>query len=92
MLEIEGLQCRYGKVLALKELCLRVHEGELVTLIGANGAGKTTTLKAISGLVKPAAGRILFDGKPIHGLDTPEDIQRNSEVIRAYLGRGARHA
>ncbi|MEE9147614.1 MAG: ABC transporter ATP-binding protein [Candidatus Tectomicrobia bacterium] len=80
MLEIEGLQCRYGKVLALKELCLRVHEGELVTLIGANGAGKTTTLKAISGLVKPAAGRILFDGKPIHGA-----------TARAILARGIAH-
>ncbi len=62
MLEIEGLVCRYGKVNAVRGLSLRVKEGELVSLIGANGAGKTTTLKAISGILKPAAGRIFFDG------------------------------
>ena len=67
MLEVEGLVCRYGKVGAVRGLSLRVGEGELVTLIGANGAGKTTTLKAISGMLKPAAGRIAFDGEDITG-------------------------
>ncbi len=80
MLEIEGLECRYGKVSAVRDLTLEVREGELVTLIGANGAGKTTTLKAISGILRPAAGRIAFDG---------EDITRAS--ARAILAKGIAH-
>ena len=80
MLEIEGLDCRYGKVSAVRDLTLEVREGELVTLIGANGAGKTTTLKAISGILPPAAGRIAFDG---------EDITRAS--ARAILAKGIAH-
>lgn len=67
MLEIAGLQCRYGKVNAVRDLSMVVGQGELVTLIGANGAGKSTTLKAISGLLPPAAGRIVFDGEDITG-------------------------
>ena len=65
MLTVEGLVCRYGKVEAVRELSIEVKQGELVTLIGANGAGKTTTLKAISGLLSPAAGRISFLGEDI---------------------------
>ena len=80
MLEIEGLDCRYGKVRAVRDLTLEVREGELVTLIGANGAGKTTTLKAISGILRPAAGRIAFDG---------EDITHAS--ARAILAKGIAH-
>jgi branched-chain amino acid transport system ATP-binding protein len=57
--------CRYGKVEAVRELSIEEKQGELVTLIGANGAGKTTTLKAISGLLSPAAGRISFLGEDI---------------------------
>ena len=60
MLKVEGLVCRYGKVAAVRELSMEVRRGELVSLIGANGAGKTTTLKAISGVLAPAAGRITF--------------------------------
>jgi branched-chain amino acid transport system ATP-binding protein len=80
VLEIEGLDCRYGKVSAVRDLTLEVREGELVTLIGANGAGKTTTLKAISGILRPAAGRIVFDG---------EDITRAS--ARTILAKGIAH-
>ena len=80
VLEIEGLDCRYGKVRAVRDLTLEVREGELVTLIGANGAGKTTTLKAIPGILPPAAGRIAFDG---------EDITRAS--ARAILAKGIAH-
>ena len=65
MLSIEGLVCRYGKVEAVRGLTMQASQGELVTLIGANGAGKTTTLKAISGLLTPAAGRITFLGEDI---------------------------
>jgi branched-chain amino acid transport system ATP-binding protein len=65
VLTVEGLVCRYGKVEAVRDLSMQVRQGELVTLIGANGAGKTTTLKAISGLIAPAAGRIAFLGEDI---------------------------
>ena len=65
MLKVEGLVCRYGKVAAVRDLTIEVNQGELVSLIGANGAGKTTTLKAISGVLPPAAGRITFLGEDI---------------------------
>jgi branched-chain amino acid transport system ATP-binding protein len=65
VLKVEGLVCRYGKVAAVRELSIEVNRGELVALIGANGAGKTTTLKAISGVLPPAAGRIEFLGEDI---------------------------
>jgi branched-chain amino acid transport system ATP-binding protein len=67
LLEIENLVARYGRITALKGISLHVDEGEIVTLIGANGAGKTTTLRAISGLIRPASGRITFDGRDLHG-------------------------
>jgi branched-chain amino acid transport system ATP-binding protein len=65
MLEITGLHCRYGKVSAVRDLTLEVRQGELVTLIGSNGAGKTTTLKAVSGILAPTAGRIVFVGEDV---------------------------
>jgi branched-chain amino acid transport system ATP-binding protein len=65
VLTVEGLECRYGKVAAVHDLALEVRKGELVSLIGANGAGKTTTLKAISGVLAPSAGRIVFEGEDI---------------------------
>ena len=67
MLQVDQLQCRYGKVAAVRDLSIDVRQGELVVLIGANGAGKTTTLKAISGLMTPAAGRIRFEGMDVTG-------------------------
>ena len=80
MLTVEGLECRYGKVAAVRGLSLEVGKGELVSLIGANGAGKTTTLKAISGVLAPSAGRIVFEG---------EDITRAS--ARRVLQLGIAH-
>jgi len=75
MLVVEDLQCNYGKVQAVRSLSIEVHPGELVVLIGANGAGKSTTLKTISGLVKPAAGRISFEGRDIAGAAPHEILQ-----------------
>jgi len=65
VLELRNLVCRYGKVTAVKGLSLTVEQGQLVALIGANGAGKTTTLRAISGLLSPVSGKILFNGADI---------------------------
>jgi branched-chain amino acid transport system ATP-binding protein len=75
LLEISDLVVRYGEIEALRGVSLSVDPGQVVTLLGANGAGKSTTLRAISGLAKPAAGDILFDGKSIAGLG-PEAIVR----------------
>jgi len=68
MLEIKNLQVGYGAIPALHGISLSVKAGSIVTLIGANGAGKTTALKAISGLLKPKTGEILYEGKNIAGL------------------------
>ena len=65
MLELRDLVCCYGKVTAVNGVSLTVGRGQLVALIGANGAGKTTTLKAISGLLPVAGGKIIFDGQDI---------------------------
>jgi branched-chain amino acid transport system ATP-binding protein len=64
LLELEGLEARYGAVRALHGVSLAVEEGAIVALLGANGAGKTTTLRAISGLVRKA-GEIVFAGRRI---------------------------
>jgi branched-chain amino acid transport system ATP-binding protein len=76
LLEIKDLTIFYGKAAALRGISLEVHEGEIVTLIGANGAGKTTTLNAISGLLKPASGQIRFEGRRVDGLP-PHKIARS---------------
>jgi len=65
LLEVRGLKVSYGGINAVKGIDLDVRRGELVTLIGANGAGKTTTLRALCGLLKPAAGYIHYNNKDI---------------------------
>ena len=67
MLEIKNLHVSYGAITALHGVTLSVKPGSIVTLIGGNGAGKTTTLRTVSGLLKPQAGEILYDGKSIAG-------------------------
>src|SRR5919197_3536664 len=65
MLEVADLEVRYGNISAVKGISLQVAEREVVTIIGPNGAGKTSTLRAISGLIPSAAGRVRFDGTEI---------------------------
>ena len=65
MLKIHGLRSGYGKIEVLHDVDVTIEPGQIVTLIGANGAGKTTLLKTISGLIRPTAGTIQFDGKSI---------------------------
>ncbi|MEW6495411.1 MAG: ABC transporter ATP-binding protein [Cyanobacteriota bacterium] len=65
MLEVKNLYVNYGAIKALIDINLVVNEGEIVTLIGANGAGKSTTLRAISRLVNPVSGQILYNGQDI---------------------------
>src|SRR2546429_3116530 len=66
--------CGYGGVTALRGISLEVKAGQLVALIGANGAGKSTTLRAISGLVAPRSGSMLFEGKDIAGARPPRVV------------------
>ena len=73
MLALEGLHAAYGPIDAIRGIDVEVRAGELVCLIGANGAGKSSTLRAISGLLPAARGRILFDGREIQRL-RPDEI------------------
>src|SRR6476619_2200437 len=86
MLTVEKLECRYGKVAAVRDLSLEVKQGELVSLIGANGAGKTTTLKAISGVLTASAGRIVFEGEDV----TRASARRVLELGIAHCPEGRR--
>jgi len=65
VLEVSGLEVRYGSVTAVKGISLEVAEGEVVAIIGPNGAGKTSTLRAITGLVPTAGGRVVFRGTDV---------------------------
>jgi branched-chain amino acid transport system ATP-binding protein len=76
VLEVHNLSVQYGSITALHGISLSVPAQGIVTLIGGNGAGKTTTLRAISGMVKPTSGRILFDGQDITGLAPHEIVRR----------------
>jgi branched-chain amino acid transport system ATP-binding protein len=76
LLKLDGVDVAYGDMQAVRGVALEVRAGELVALIGSNGAGKTTTLRAISGLLRPRAGVIEFDGARIDGLAPSEIVAR----------------
>ncbi len=76
MLEIRNLTVNYGAITALHGISLQARAGGVVTLIGSNGAGKTTTLKTISGLLRPRAGEIIYEGVNIAGLPPHEIVRR----------------
>ena len=81
MLKIDDINVYYGAIHALKGISLEVDEGEIVTLIGANGAGKSTTLRTISGLLKPKAGGIVFQGEDIAGVPAHEIVKRGISQV-----------
>ena len=68
MLEVNGLNVRYGSVEALRDVSIKVETGGLVAILGANGAGKSTLLRAISGIARTASGTIALGGEPITDL------------------------
>jgi branched-chain amino acid transport system ATP-binding protein len=68
LLDVKDLQVRYGAITAIKGISFHVNDREIVALLGANGAGKTTTQKTVSGMLRPAAGSITFDGVRIDGI------------------------
>src|SRR5438874_7499406 len=79
MLRIEQLQVSYGETQILRDVDLEVGPGQVVCLMGRNGVGKTTLLKSIMGLLRPRAGRVLFDGR---------DLTRAAPYVRARAGIG----
>jgi branched-chain amino acid transport system ATP-binding protein len=76
LLELAGVEVRYGAIRALQGISLGIEQGELVALIGSNGAGKSTTLRTISGLLRPSQGTIVFDGVDITGAPTERIVAR----------------
>ena len=68
LLEVKDMHVHYGAIHAIHGINLKVHKGEIVTILGSNGAGKTTSLHTISGLLKPSKGEILYRGNKINGL------------------------
>ncbi len=84
-LVIEGLTCGYGQNSVLKEVSLRVNPGEIVSVIGPNGAGKSTTLRTISGLLRPRAGTIRFDGLALETLEPDVLVQKG--IVQVPEGR-----
>ncbi|MCX7323501.1 MAG: ABC transporter ATP-binding protein [Hyphomicrobiales bacterium] len=81
LLEVEGLDVRYGRTHAVKALSLQVADDELVTVLGANGAGKTSLLRALQGLVPASAGRIRFGGVDITRMSPPERLRQRLALV-----------
>jgi branched-chain amino acid transport system ATP-binding protein len=86
MLEVSGLNVRYGSVEALRDVSIKVESGRLVAILGANGAGKSTLLRAISGIARAASGTITLRGEEISGLSAEEIVRRG--VSHVPEGRG----
>lgn len=86
LLEVEGIESGYGKKTVLQGVSLRVHEGEVVTVLGHNGAGKSTTLKTILGLLPARAGRVVFAGEPWANGNPVENVRRGMALVPQ--GRG----
>src|SRR5215213_10917030 len=76
LLELKDVHSYYGNIHALKGISLTVHDGEIVTLIGANGAGKSTTLRTISGILQPREGEVRLDGERINAVPPHEIVTR----------------
>ena len=90
LLEVKGLKISYGGINAVKGIDLSVQQGEMVALIGANGAGKTTTLKAICGILGPAAGRVRYRGLDVTGAPSYALVEQGLALVpegRQVFGR-----
>ena len=86
MLEVSGLRVSYGGINAVKGIDFAVRAGEMVTLIGANGAGKTTTLKALTGLLRPVAGAVRYNGEDIIAVAVYQRVKMGIALVPE--GRG----
>jgi branched-chain amino acid transport system ATP-binding protein len=86
LLQVQDLHVAYGGIQAVKGVSFEVHEGELVSLIGSNGAGKTTTMKAITGSLQAASGRISYLGRDVQGQGPWDLVQQG--LVMVPEGRG----
>ncbi|MGA9348685.1 MAG: ABC transporter ATP-binding protein [Anaerolineae bacterium] len=86
LLSVQDLVVSYGNIRALRGISFEVHEGEIVTLIGANGAGKSTTLRALSGLIPIESGSVIFDGKDLRAYPPHRIVELG--ISHAPEGRG----
>ena len=86
LLQVQDLRVAYGGIQAVKGVSFEVREGELVSLIGSNGAGKTTTMKAITGSLQAAGGRISYLGRDVHGQGPWDLVQQG--LVMVPEGRG----
>ena len=94
MLVVEGLQVGYGGAAVLHGVDIRVEAGELVAVVGPNGAGKSTLLRTISGLIKPSAGSITFEGDDLLAIEPDQIVKRGLIQVpegRMVLGRMSVH-
>ncbi|MBU1426385.1 MAG: ABC transporter ATP-binding protein [Gammaproteobacteria bacterium] len=90
LLEVENLKVSYGGIQALKGISLTIAQGELVTLIGSNGAGKTTTLKALSGLLHPASGKVEYQDKSLLHIPAHQRVANGISLVPEGRGIFAR--
>jgi branched-chain amino acid transport system ATP-binding protein len=81
MLKVRNLEAGYGRLTVLRRVSFHVTRGEIVALIGANGAGKTTLLRAISGLLRPRAGEVLFQGRDLRAARTEEIVAMGCSLV-----------
>jgi len=81
LLEVAALDVRYGRTHAVRAMDLTLDQGEIVTVLGANGAGKSSLLKALQGVVKPAGGRISFDGTDVTGWSAPRRVRGGLALV-----------
>jgi branched-chain amino acid transport system ATP-binding protein len=86
LLSFKDVSVHYGPIRAISDISFDVHRGEIVTLIGANGAGKTTTLRALSSLVKPSSGKVIYKNEVISGL--PAHLIVKKRICHVPEGRG----
>ena len=81
MLEVEGLQAAYGRIVALHGVSMAVRSGEIVTVVGANGAGKSTLLRTVCGVLRPAGGSVRLDGQSVGGLASSAMVRRGVVMV-----------
>jgi branched-chain amino acid transport system ATP-binding protein len=81
LLKVEDLKVAYGRIEAVRGIDLEVRSGEFIGIIGSNGAGKTSALRAIAGVVKPAAGRVMFNGEATTGLASYAVVSRGLAMV-----------
>ncbi len=85
LLEVRNLETYYGPIMAIRGVSIEVHQGKVVSVLGANGAGKTTLLKTISGIMDPEKGRVIFEGEEIQGREPHHIVRRG--IVQVPEGR-----